>query len=1151
MNSFGRGDDKKEKNRASVMTRETVGMTILLFSVIIFFIAATGKYVFGDPGAAITAFFLGLFGIMFYPLDLLFIYLGCVMVFGKKLIPAKWIVRAGLFALSVFFIVHLATAERFVSAGYGGYLSGCWSAAANGAGGSTGGGVVLGVIAFPVRYLLSAPGAYVFAALLTALSVFFILMGTPLKKYVSFRKKGGAPAEAAEKAPVTFGELSDPVPAPRVAEQSAPAAEAFEDPRRPVPAQQGRSERETSRDILFRGDPSASYRNNLIFDSDSQFNSSPRRSSIEGERSRAAESSAPTYTERPYDASRSASGAPATYAERYSGQAESSRPPMPRKIVPAERTYAPREDDVSYPQTPPTYRAPAAPAEGVRDYYSHDVPAEDSVPSRPSVRPSYRAPDPAPARETPASYREEPAEEIRRTEPVEDAAPVGEDNARDLFRSAFSRPLPADEKKGESRFGFGSRATEESEDTARIERAFHELDNARRGYEPPKEEPAVSANRFEEEKDEPAMPSRNRFEEEKDEPITPSRNRFGEAKDEPATPSRNRFEEGKDEPITPSRNRFEEVKDEPITPSRGRFGEVKDEPITPSRGRFGETEDRTPVRGSAAGLFDEDDDFDDADYETDDGIAAPSRSFEGLRAAPERGRERQVSEPVHAISGDPAPVPEKHVYKAYVRPSYSLLESYNDAVTVSEEETERNSGIIVDTLAGFHIDAEVKKVTCGSAVTRYDIDVPGNVMVRAVIKRDEEIAMRLHARDGVNIYSNSEVGAISVEVPNQVRATVGLRSVMEADEYVNGKPSALMFAIGKNVEGRNVCGNIVKMKHILVAGSTGSGKSVCLNAMLISLICKYSPEDLRLILIDPKKVEFAIFDGLPHLMINEIIADAQKAVAALNWSIKEMERRYSLFEQKTRSGINVHNVDEYNANLVGEEEKLPKIVIVVDELADLMSVAKKDIEDRIQRLAQKARAAGMHLVIATQRPSVDVITGVIKGNLPTRLAFRVIQEVDSRTILDESGAEKLLGNGDMLYRTEGMFNCQRVQGAFISSQEVQAIIEAIKSNNEAYFDESVANYINKSEETSGGGDGGEGDDNVSPLYIKALAIVVKAGTASISQLQRKLSVGYNHAGKMIEWMEMMHYISPFEGKAKPRTVLLTKEDFESKFGKLE
>ncbi|MGN1078070.1 MAG: DNA translocase FtsK, partial [Candidatus Gallimonas sp.] len=541
--------------------------------------------------------------------------------------------------------------------------------------------------------------------------------------------------------------------------------------------------------------------------------------------------------------------------------------------------------------------------------------------------------------------------------------------------------------------------------------------------------------------------------------------------------------------------------------------------------------------------------FDDDEPEPEEPV--PEEPPRAARAFSERSFRREETSPAPE---EPAPAPKKYVYKEYVRPGNNLFRYYDDTVSVSQEEIDRNCSTIVETLAGFRVDAEVVKVTCGSAVTRYDIDIPRNIAVRSVIRHDQEIAMRLHARDGVNIYSNSEVGAISIEVPNSVRATVGIKSVLKADEYVNAKPTALMFAIGKDVEGRNVCGNIAKMKHILVAGSTGSGKSVCLNAMLISLICKYSPQDLRLILIDPKKVEFAVYDGLPHLMINEIIADAQKAVAALNWAIKEMERRYQLFEQKTRNGKLVHDVDEYNVNLSEGEEKLPKIVIVVDELADLMSVAKKDIEDRIQRLAQKARAAGIHLVIATQRPSVDVITGVIKGNLPTRIAFRVIQEVDSRTIIDSSGAEKLLGNGDMLYRTEGMFNCSRVQGAFLSSEEVQAVIEDIKAHNEAYFDDSVAEYINRSEENAAGrtsDDGAEGVSEVDDQLIDALRIVVKLGSASISLIQRKCSVGYNHAGKIIEWMEMMGYISPFDGKAKARTVLLTKEEFEAKYGSLD
>ena len=287
-------------------------------------------------------------------------------------------------------------------------------------------------------------------------------------------------------------------------------------------------------------------------------------------------------------------------------------------------------------------------------------------------------------------------------------------------------------------------------------------------------------------------------------------------------------------------------------------------------------------------------------------------------------------------------------------------------------------------------------------------------------------------------------------------------------------------------------------------------------------------------------------------MINEIITDTQKAIMSLNWAIKEMERRYELFEQKTRSGTAVRNINEYNANLSEDEEKLPKIVIVVDGLADLMSVAKKDIEERIQRLTQKARAAGIHLVIATQRPSVDVITGVIKGNLPTRMAFRVIQEVDSRTILDESGAEKLLGNGDMLYKTGGMFNCLRVQGAFLSSAEVAAVVANIKENNEAYFDPEVSDSINRTAPEEGGDDdAADGDGGTEgPEYNKALAIVVTPGSASLSPIPPQFAVGYNHAGKIIEWMELMGYISPFDGKAKARTVLLTKEEFESKYGDL-
>ncbi|MDE6676250.1 MAG: hypothetical protein K2K12_00870, partial [Clostridia bacterium] len=782
-------------------------------------------------------------------------------------------------------------------------------------------GVVFGIIAFPVRYLLTEAGAYVVFALLTAFSVFLILMLTPLKNYLKpslglNKREKKVKTEGTRDYPAAFefDDLSAPetrsmaseievTPAPKPAPQPVPVAQ------QPAPAP--KSAKEESRDILFSNDPASSYRNNLIFSRDSQFNTNPRRSSVSvqraGEPSAEPASTAPRmYTYEPTKPDYiKPSYTPPSYSERYSAQAQSARPAMPRKVTPAEKTtytendtgYTPapsyrapsvpeekyvEERDADYTPTP-SYHAPSAPQEK-HDYYSHDV------------EPVYSEPEVEEDEDLSTSYTEAALNAEQET-PEEET----EQTRDEMFRSIFSRPVE-------------QMRTEISESRQSFSRG-----SDFRGAEPVEEEPAIER---------------------------------------------------------------ESTFDEPLDAPRFGFGDkdVEESIEEPSRSFD------MPSRGSASDLFDTDEpEFDDADYREEPPVP-PTRTRSFREESPRgrdsfrgegRGEGLRGSSFGSPVPDAPAPQIKKHVYRPYRRPSNDLLFTYDDTVTVSQDEIEHNSSVIVETLAGFRVDAEVVKVRSGSAVTRYDIDIPKNIAVRTVIKRDAEIAMRLHARDGVNIYSNSEVGAISIEVPNSKRATVGLRSVLMADEYVNAKPNSLMFAIGKDIEGRNVCGNIVKMKHILVAGSTGSGKSVCLNAMLISLICRYSPADLRLILIDPKKVEFAIFDGLPHLMINEIIADAQKAVSALNWAIKEMERRYILFEQKTRAGINVHNVDEYNASLTEDEEKLPKIVIVVDELADLMSVAKKDIEDRIQRLAQKARAAGMHLVIATQRPSVDVITGVI------------------------------------------------------------------------------------------------------------------------------------------------------------------------------
>ena len=381
--------------------------------------------------------------------------------------------------------------------------------------------------------------------------------------------------------------------------------------------------------------------------------------------------------------------------------------------------------------------------------------------------------------------------------------------------------------------------------------------------------------------------------------------------------------------------------------------------------------------------------------------------------------------------------------------------------------------------------------------------------------------------------------------------------MLSSPKFINSKASSLTFALGKNVEGEVVCPDITKMPHLLVAGTTGSGKSICLSALLISLLYKYGPEELRLILVDPKQVEFISYDKLPHLMINEIIYDVDKAIKALNWAIKEMERRYTLFKDMTEKGTATKNLDEYNNHLQDGEEKLPKVVIILDEFGDLMLQAKKDIEGRIIKLVQKARAAGIHLVLATQRPSVDCITGLIKSNLPTRIGFKVNSFDDARTIFDIGGAEKLLGKGDLYFRSAESPELARIQGCFVDTHEVQKVTDFVKAHNETYFDQTVSDFINKVEEeetsSSMGGDDSpaEGvDAKIDDTYIKALYYCVTSNQASVSMIQRRFPVGYIKACKIIDWMENMNYVTQSEG-SKPRKVLLSKDEFLNTYGEID
>lgn len=508
-----------------------------------------------------------------------------------------------------------------------------------------------------------------------------------------------------------------------------------------------------------------------------------------------------------------------------------------------------------------------------------------------------------------------------------------------------------------------------------------------------------------------------------------------------------------------------------------------------------------------------------------------------------------VSEPVEE-NKPPKEIPP--INREYYRPPLDLLETYTVPVDIPPENHEERKEIIQHTLEEFHINAIPQNHIQGPAITRYEIMMPSGIPVKRVLNYSADLKMRLASREEVRIEAPIPgKNLVGVEVANRVKVTVGLKEVLEGMAGQSIKPNALQFALGKDLVGNSISDNLAKGPHYLVAGATGSGKSVCLNVMIVSLIMRYSPEELRLILVDPKRVEFRIYEHIPHLMIDEIITEPKKALAVLSWAQEEMERRYKIFED---CGGMIVDIDSYNENIAcATVPKLPRLVIIIDELADLMETCKKDLEAKIQSIAQKARSAGIHLVLATQRPSVNIITGTIKANLPSRIAFRVMNFTDSQTILGEQGAEKLLGNGDMLYKNSVMPSVERYQGAYISSREVNNIVSYIKEKNKAYFDDELKEYLEKSvatpeTTTAVGGDGevADGPEN-DEFFLKVLAHAVNSGMVSISQLQRRFQIGWTRAGGLVDKMERMGFISGNEG-SKARKVLLTREGYEQRFG---
>ncbi len=1029
--------DNRNRNSKSlsIFTKETLGMTLMLFSAIVLLMLLTGKAVFAGVGVAVCTFMYGTFGYGSYLVLAVLAYVGEVLVFEKKIkISFKLALVISLTALMAFFLFHAASSRNLSVTSYGSYIKDCYMSAAKGYSGYTFGGVISALVVYPFAKFTTFVGAYVIFSLLTVLGGYFIYF--VLRRPKSRRKDAinvvvddTAEAEAAASSSLRNSE----VPIEQMYEQS--------ESRRPLeigrsretvqqyePAQDEEkySEKELKRKIIFeKGEFAAeSYRRNLIFNDNSYFNHP-----VNGKD---------------------------TYLSNFTDGKKST-------AVPQDQTYSEsyQEDVLSQPVTssPTNYVFGDKPVENINDF--------EQVSSG-----VYQIPQ-EPLQTAQEEYVDEPA-------PVEDYSSANEEKY----------------------------TVEEPE----------EIQSEPEQFTPP-------------------MRSESSFLRPTREAVEPREEAVAEEQPEPPVQE----EKPADKAAINLANLFSAS-----NPA------LSDNAIEPDASRMSRM-----TSASKADLFDYSDDDDDDDFDagfsafgTTPGASPSSREVKEVK---EVKVERVAVQP--ALNEEPKQEEKpKHVWKKYVRPTLDLLDDYPESNNVNTGEIDDNKRTIVETLARFKINSEVSNVIIGPAVTRYDVIIEDKTKIKQSLNYREAVAMAL-MKENVTAYLNYSKGALSIEVPNNKRTIVGLKGMLASPAFINSKSNTITFALGKNVEGEVMCPDITRMPHLLVAGTTGSGKSICLSALLVSLLYKYGPEELRLILVDPKQVEFISYDKLPHLMINEIISDVDKAIKALNWAIKEMERRYTLFKDMTENGIATKNLDEYNAHIAEGEEKLPKIVIILDEFGDLMLQAKKDIESRIIKLVQKARACGIHLILATQRPSVDCITGLIKSNLPTRIGFKVNSFDDARTIFDVGGAEKLLGKGDLYFRSAERPELARIQGCFVDTHEVQRVTDFVKANNETYFDQSVSDFINTVEveesSSSMGEEGGtEGEAKIDETFIKALQYCINSNQASVSMIQRRFPVGYIKACKIIDWMENMNYITHSEG-SKPRKILLTREDFIKTYGDID
>jgi len=515
-------------------------------------------------------------------------------------------------------------------------------------------------------------------------------------------------------------------------------------------------------------------------------------------------------------------------------------------------------------------------------------------------------------------------------------------------------------------------------------------------------------------------------------------------------------------------------------------------------------------------------------------------------SAPQKISNKDAQESAAQVAAEIA-MAETVAKHEYCFPPIDLLENPGRGASDGTMEMRENTRRLNETLASFKIEAHIINVTRGPSVTRYEVELDKGVRLNKLTGCADDIALSLGA-SGVRIAAvPGKISVVGIEVPNRAVTTVSLREVIDSNEFNRAK-SKSSFAVGKDIGGTCIVGNIAKLPHMLIAGTTGSGKSVCMNSIIISLLYKASPEDVKLIMVDPKMVELGIYNGIPHLLI-PVVTDPKKAAGSLQWAVTEMMRRY-----KAMSDAGVRDLESYNGIVEAEGEgvKLPQIVVIIDELADLMLVAAKEVEESICRIAQMGRAAGIHLIIATQRPSADVITGLMKANIPSRIAFAVASAMESRIILDTQGAEKLVGKGDMLYAPIGAGKPLRVQGCFVSDGEVEAVTDYVKKNFNTNYDQQVMEEIEKKAVQTGSSKAtasdpeGTADQQMDgdEMLPAAVEVILETGQASVSMLQRRLKLGYARAARIVDEMEQKGIVGPFQG-SKPRAILVTKEQWDA------